>query len=316
MDIWVYTWEFELLHIEPRYISANWTIHYNGIGTFEGRFGLDSEIVPIVMQNKYLVVKQGTKTAIVTGTIINNDLAVFGRTCNWLLTRRTTPNFKSINGNVQTLTRNIVSTAFSDVSNFNLGEIISWQTKTIDFWRNTYNPTADVVKECLDNDGAGHEVVFDTLNKQWIYRVMHGNELPLIVSEANKNAYDTQINEDILDFYTAGYYEKQPEDTEAESEWIYISGEKTGIYKWECRLNGGNLSEARTDLNNKKAVSETSLKSYNLKFGIDYELGDIVRVQIQKGQYRTTVKKRITGVNIWYEQASTGEQPIFEDLEE
>ena len=57
-DIRVYDFEFHLLHIEHNFISANWSLKYNNIGTFEGHFPLKSGIVPVIMNNRYLVIIQ------------------------------------------------------------------------------------------------------------------------------------------------------------------------------------------------------------------------------------------------------------------
>ncbi len=319
-DIRIYDFEFNLIQQTNTYNSASWSLKYNDAGTFEGHFPISVDIVPLIMGNDYLVIAQGENAAIITGRQAGTDFAVFGRTCSWILSRRVTPDFDQLTGTAETLTRGFVQTAFADVENFVLGPEFGL-TKELKFWRNTYNPTLDVVTDCLAEDGAGHRVVFDTKNKQWVYQVYKGQELPLIISEANKNAYDTEITDDCLDFYTGGWYEQKSETQEGETDggstWIYIPGvsEKTGIYRWECTLSGSNESEAKSSLRTKRRKNETAVKSRDLILGRDYGLGDIVRVQIQKGQYQTTVKKRITGVNIRYEQGGTGQQPVFSDLE-
>lgn len=319
-DIRIYDFGFNILAQTNRFTSTSWAVKYNAVGTLEAHFPLTGDVVPLIMSNNYLVITQGNNAAIITGRQAGADFAVFGRTCNWLLSKRVTPDFDQLTGTVEALTRGFVQTAFADVDNFVLGDQIGL-TNTINFWRNTYNPTLDVVSDCLANDGAGHRVVFDPARQQWIYEVQKGVELPLIISEANKNVCDTEITDDCLDYCTGGWYEQQTEAAEGETapepQWVYLPGDtsKTGIYRWECTLSGGNESEAKSSLQAKKRNSQTSVKSNSLLCGKDYNLGDIVRVQIQKGQYQTTVKKRITGVNIRYAQGNTGEQPAFEDLE-
>ena len=54
--------------------------------------------------------------------------------------------------------------------------------------------------------------------------------------------------------------------------------------------------------------------SRNIKFGTDYNLGDIVRVQLLRGNKRETVRKRISGVEILKSNGYTDEQPIFEEV--
>ena len=366
-DIRFYDFEFNPLHIENQFLSSNWSLYYNAIGQFEAHFDLSSDTVPVVMENKYLVAVQGQNAAIITGKIVGNDLAVFGRTPNWLLTRRTTPEFKR-NDTVEAMARDIVRESFSDVPNIVVEDTVLYD-KTMPFWRNTIHPTDEVIKDCLDNDNAGHEIVFDIINKQWVFRVLKGIYLPVIVSEDNRNTYDTEYSEDCLGYFTSGYYDRSLEDkgdwdastntpqlvnnipsnygiyyrvskagtqfgitfeegdyiigktpagafekaTETEPLRTYISGEKTGIYKWDCTLSGENESEANTSLTSKKWNRAIKSKCIDLKCGRDYNLGDTLRVQIQKGAFKTTEIKRIIGVNIWMEYNDCGEQPIFEE---
>ena len=83
-DIRVYDFEFNLLHIENRYISSNFDLMYNDVGSTEYHFPIQSDILPVIMENDYLVLIQGDKQSIVTGKKITSDLAVIGRTCNWI----------------------------------------------------------------------------------------------------------------------------------------------------------------------------------------------------------------------------------------
>ena len=214
-DIRFYDFEFNLLHIENFFISSNWSFYYSNIGQFEAHFDLDSDTVPIIMNHEYVVVVQGDKAAIVTGKMLAEDLAVFGRTCNWILTRRTTPKFGHRMGTAVTLARNILADAFGDIPNF-IVEAGGPESKEIEFWRNTAHPTFEVVKDCLDNDKIGHEVLFDIQNKQWRFRMTRGVFRPLMVSESNRNAYETEYSGDLLDYYTGGWYEQPLKD---EGEW-------------------------------------------------------------------------------------------------
>lgn len=320
-DIRIYDFEFNLLHIAHDYVTSNWTVYYNDIGTWEAHFALNDDIVPVLMDNGYLVAVQGGKSAIITGKQLGNDVAVYGRTCNWLLSRRVTKAFKtsewSGSKDAETITRRLVQEAFSDVSNFTLGAVAGFTDIQSEFWRNTAHQTFDVVKDCLDNATGGHVVDFDVKNKKWVYRCLRGQELPLILSEANRNAQNIICDDDILDCYTAGYYEFTPETTDgstADPEWVYISGDKTGIYKWDAVLTGSVESEAKSDLAKRSRNTKLQADVHDLRFGVDYNLGDKVRVQKVAGSYKNTFPHRqITGVNIWYEYNNTGTQPILED---
>ena len=204
--------------------------------------------------------------------------------------------------------------------------------------------------------------------KRWVFNVLKGEALSLVVSEANRNAYDTDYTEDIQDLFSSGWYERALEDKgewnattntptltdnvaanfgnyyevsvagtrfsksfvvgdfilcrdpagvwskskQTDPVWTYLPGDKTGIYKWDAVLGGQNESEAKSDLNKKKKESVFKTKGRNILYGVDYRLGDTVKVQKQAGGWRTTVDKRVVGVRIWQEHNDAGEQPIFE----
>lgn len=318
-DIRIYDFEFNLLHIEPKIISSNWTVKYNGIGSYEGHFDIGGDIVPIALNNKYIIVVQGDYQAIVTGKRISgNELVLYGKTVNWILSRRVTPNFVSeyFGGDllVENEARKLVKDAFSDVTSFVLGD----KTKKY-FWRNTYNPTSDVVIDCLDNAKLGHNVVFDRKNKQWIFNVLKGTERNILVSVGSKNAYNTEYNEDLQEYYSVRWYEEVRDSDEdgnvTASEWLKIEKDtdKTGIYCWECIVSEQDESSARSALAKKSRNEQISTKTHDLICGKDYNVGDIVRVRVECGKYRNTQKKRIVGVNLWYENNNIGQEPIFED---
>lgn len=320
-DIRLYDFEFNLLHIEHRIISANWTLKYNGIGSFEGHFDPDSAIVAIALNNPYIVAVQGDYQAIITSKQISKtDFVLYGKTVNWILSRRVMPNF--VSGDFESLkitdeAVKIASEAFDDVDNFEIGSVPDCAEESY-FWRNTYNPTSEVIADCLDNAALGHNVVFDVKGKRWVFNILQGEEKPLIISAVNRNAYETEYAEDLQEYYTEGWYEKaQSADEDGnvpDSEWVRIAkDDKSGIYRWECVLNDDEESDARASLKKKAWDKEITTQTRSLICGRDYELGDIFRVQIIRGKYKKTEKKRVTGVSAWFENNNIGEEPIFEE---
>ena len=79
-------------------------------------------------------------------------------------------------------------------------------------------------------------------------------------------------------------------------------------------LSGKNQNEADVSLSKRAEKNEITLKVKGARLGEDYSLGDIVRVQIIKGIYRSTVRRRIVGVEVRFEQGISDEQPIFEEI--
>ncbi len=310
MTLRFYDFEFNLLLIEPKVIRSNWTIYYNDIGSFEAHLPLTSEAAKIVMENRYLVVVQNGFSGIVVAKELRNELIIYARTCNWLLSKRITPEFSTLTGNSAELASGLVKTAFSDVKNFVLGEAADGNE--VDF-ESSQRPTFDVVTDCLKLGNLGHNLVYDIKSEQWVFNILKGRENDLIISEGNKNAYDTRLRTDILDLATCGRYDMKTDEGYV-STTLEGDADKQGIYRWETELFGKNQNEAAVSLSKLKEKNEITLKAKGAKFGKDYLLGDVVRVQIIKGAYRTTVKKRICGVEIRFEHGVSGEQPIFENV--
>lgn len=317
MTIKFFDFEFNLLHFEPNVISYKATLYYNDIGTTETHFSLDNDVINIITGNKYVVMVCNGISSIVIGYDIDTELVIYGRTCNWLLTKRLTPPFEQKSGVAEIMSGQFVTEAFSDVSNFKVAPI-SFIENTTDFVKDKICTTFEVVQECLALQNSGHNVVFDYENSKWIYNVLCSHQSDLIIAEANKNAHNTKITYDIIDVANCGYFDKDVEDVEGnsttESTYVAAADVPTGIYRWETILDGSTETEAKNNLSDLKFKSDTTVETYNIKYGVDYKLGDVVRMQITKGKYRKTVKKRIIGVEISQDQNKKSEQPIFEEV--
>lgn len=295
----VYDFGFDLLFLETKVNSTSWTLYYNGIGTFEAHLPLNSGLTELTAANKYLVVCEDDKAAILTGREIGDELILYGRTPNWLLEKRIAPKTESVTGEAGEICANLVETAFSDVTDFEV--LTPPESDSITVERTTFKSVFGAVSEYLSLCGLGHSLDFDRTANKWIFRIYNGGEMPLLISEANKNAYDTSASYDILDLADCGYY----------GENGYLQGDKSGIYRWETVLTDETEAEAAISLAKKKENAEISLKLRNLKLGRDYNIGDIVRIQIIKGNWRTTAKKRIKGVRITQNGGFSEEIPIF-----
>lgn len=321
-DFRLYDFEFNLLYIENECMSAEWYFKYNGIGTFEGHFKLNGERIRILDENPYIVIIQGDYQAIITGRqIIGNELILYGRTVNWLLSKRVTPKFSTyrldIGTNAEDIARWAVKSAFADVDNFVLADRIGLEYSG-HFWRNVYNPTSDVIADCLKNAGAGHRLVFDRDTKTWIFSIYKGTQNPLTISVGNKTAYSMVYDEDLQDYCSGGWYEAsegEEGNSESESIWKNISNDdgKTGIYRWESVISASSESEVRSILKKREKTKDCQLKSSGVRYGVDYNLGDTVRVQYEYGDYKVSKKQRISGVRIWLECANEGQLPTFEE---
>ena len=93
-----------------------------------------------------------------------------------------------------------------------------------------------------------------------------------------------------------------------------MQGENSGIFRWETVLSGESVVEAEICLNEKKEKGQISLKLRSLKLGKDYNIGDVVRIQITKGDWKVTEKKLISGVRILKKDGFSEEIPIFSEI--
>ena len=210
---------------------------------------------------------------------------------------------------------------FSDVENFVLGDVVGFDeiyTGDKHFWRNVYNPASDVVHDLMDIGGGGHFVLFDIKNARWVYNTTKNRENHIMISVQMKNAYGIENTEMITDYCSCGWYEQQQrleDGVRPDPIWTYITkDEKSGIYRWEGKLNGLYESEAQTDLNNKKITEETGLSLRKMYYGKDFELGDIVKLQFKFGTHEKTVKKLIDGVYLSFENNNISEKPVFKEV--
>lgn len=314
-DIRFYDYEFNLLYIENRVKSANWSIYYNDVGKFELHFDVENtKLVDVVMNSPNIVAVQGDLQAVITGRQFADEGILYGKTPNYLLYNGVTPEFQDLKSDIETMARQFVSASCGFMT---LGPMVGYTTQ-IAFWRNTYHPTFDVVKDCLDTDGGGHNVVFDPINRQWVFNVLKGTQLPLIISRGNKNVLSIEYTVDRQNYYTGGWYKEtqQPDEsgTTPDPVWKYITSDatKTGVYKRDCVLSADNEVEARQELDKKSLDQQTRAKTQRINWKTDYNLGDIVRVQNEIGRWADTTTQRIIGVELWFEDNNIGEQPILE----
>ncbi len=382
-DIRFYNFEGQLLAIVHDIVSVNWRICYNDVGTFEAHFNLQSSFVPDIALTPWLVAVQGGLQAIITGRQMGEELILYGKTPNWLLCKRGIPPF--VTGDmtedegvtVPQIASWVFSKAFDRLDPVKeeaaKGEFLQ---EPFAFWRNTTNQAFEVMRDCADRESAGHRIWFEPKTGTWHFQLYKGNELSIMLSEDNRNAYETEYTEDISELATAGWYGREvvsrgdynpvtnkpplknglPEnfgkyyqvtqsgsrfglamkegdyllcDSQAgiwriaEGEemqelnciWLKLEGDSSasGIYRWDEILSAQTESVAQDELTKKKRIQDISLITRDLKYGKDYELGDIIRVQKTAGGVRLTQKKRVVAVNIWYEQGNSGQQPEFSE---
>lgn len=371
-DIRIYDFDFNLVHIEPSIKSVYWTFYYNDIGTFEGTFPIKNELLDVLLKYEFLFLTQGKKQAIITGKKIENEIRLYGRTPNWILTRRTVSPFNTKNFldySYEDVVMRAIEDGFSDVAD----ELITFENSAGEKGKSHLvkckrETVFDVIRERLEKDALGHSLTLNIKTKKWDFKIYDGKIREEILSEQNRNLKNTVLTENALEFCNSGwyklelthlgeidpsyqvpqndtkkygsYYTVHYEDPDDESEefpegcyfvcsnmktgaWEFFPslpelckgfvGDHEGMRRWETVFDVYNKDEANEELKKIKKEESITGETMKMRFETDFSLGDIFRLQINKGGHKMSVKRQILGVEMWAESGNSGEKIIFSE---
>ena len=383
-EIVFYDFDFNRLGDFPRFISLNINKKYCGVGTAELHFSLaETKVIKLLEENPYVFFYAGENAVIVTGWQLGEDIAIFGRTPEWLLTKRGVEALGEITAKAEVVARTAVNRAAGDF--VVLGDILDVGAEVV-YSTDKVRVLADVVCEVLKPWGLGFRLVPDINLKKFVFSVYLGEESLCMISPSSRTAYDMTYTVEKQDKATnSGWYEQKYTDMgswdaynnspsladgsvenaykfyEISSEtyyqsgskyypverfglscpkgyyiycdsekgtwkvtnerpdtvWVYIDGsEESGAKKWDAVLLGHKTKEeALAEIAELKTRDKADAETKSIRFGEDYKLGDIVRVQAEFGEFRKAYKKRVTEVNIYYDIEKSGIIPILENLE-
>lgn len=282
---------------------------YNGIGTFEAEIAMDDPMAAELMDRDYTAVLWDGLQALVTSVQAaegEGTLKIYGRTPNWLLSRRACPNFSRRTGTPFALAHALVDEVWGDCVVVGAGRDLPAE-ETV-FWRNVYNPLSEVVADCLDRAQGGHRLVFDVKKKEWRFETYAGGRRKLMFAPDRRNAADMTYSRSLLDHFNGGFYTTDEEG----GVWNEIPSDREGIYRWTARLTGSGASSAESELKKKKIENKVDFSARGLLRGRDYELGDIVYGSQLFGKKRMTNELRVTAVERWASFNDSGERPLLE----
>lgn len=339
----VYDFEYRLLGETEYAISSEWDIKFNAFGSYEGSFDINSDFTSIFAQNKYLIICDGENQAICVGQKISDRLTVYGRTPEWLLSKRVVMPFKTseIFGSESftdpesiifyLLNRaykepcvideegNVGSEINSDAvcSELVLPEKIGVEKLNRHFWRSSAKTLYEVIRDLCELIGCGHRLKFNPKDKCWEFSLQFGKKREALISKSLKNAYDMSLTGSLLDNADAGVF-KSDGESEEPAEYGYIKNtdiRRKGMLYWERLFPSATcLSEAEALI--KKAVDEEDIdcEIMGITYGEDYCLGDELRVQFEAGAFRTTLRLFVSGVNIISSHDGRIVKPIFSKI--
>lgn len=285
-DVIFYDFDFNRLADFPRVISLNFDKKYCGYGTAELHFSLaETEVISLLENNPYMFFTEGENSAIVTGWRIGEDVAVFGRTPEWLLTKRGVKAFSKSGEIAEVIARDAVTSAAGDFITLGeftgLGKAQSYSTDKV-------RVLHDVVCEVLTGQNLGFRVVPDIAAKQFVFLVYSGEESLCLLSPSNRTAYDMEYTVEKQDMATnSGWYERR---------FIDMGG--WDAYNNLPRLSDSQASNAYTFY---EITSETYYKNGDKyypveRFGITCTKGYYIYSDTSDGKWKATPVKPDT---IW-----------------
>ncbi len=209
-DLIFYDFDFNRLLDVRKFISVNFTINYCGYGDFEAHLPKTAgTVVSMLEQNPYLICIFGDNQAIITGWQLDDDIAIFGKTPEWLMTKRGLNLFSVTNSYPAAIANQAVSSAMGDFVNVTAaasgGSLTSYSTSRI-------HTVHNVVQQILKKDSMGFSLRGDIQNKRFVFRTYKGITRTVVVSPSNKSAHSMVYTKELQDFACGGWYLRKPEN--------------------------------------------------------------------------------------------------------
>jgi len=277
-DVVFYDFDFNRIGDFRRYTSVNFTKNYCGYGTAEVHFSLAmSEIIELLEENPYVFFIFEEFSAIVTGWQIGDDIAIFGRTPEWLLTKRVLEPLEKESATPEVTARNAVSSAAGDF--LALGKLLGIGEKE-EYSTSKVRLLHDVVSEVLNAKNLGFEVLPDISAKQFVFRVFEGEEKTVLFSLSNRTAYDITYTVEKQDMVSgAGWYERKFED----------------MGEWNANKNNPSLSNNKSVNYFRFYKIVTASDGGYEKFDLTCKNGEYLYCDTEDGKWKTMAAKPSTG---------------------
>ena len=319
MDITFYSLDFAERHILPSssrengYISMTGVKEFRGNGSFQLSFNDDIIKTFVKAHPEGYFIKWGRFEGYALDFQFidaeSKSYIIYGSHLNGLL------------NNVMFPPQNITAKTVNSVMSSLIAENVPWLIYdtfegdvSVEYVTDKYIEADRFIEEYFGEAKLGYQVYIK--DKTLHFKILPSTTNPLVLSKGNRNVYEIQEDFSNKDTAHGGWYKKTEEDdgTKLENEqWVYITSEaKEGIYKRDILLSATSPGAARNELAEHKNKHTTVCKTKNVTYGEDYNLGDVVRLQIDD----KTIKKQVSSVDMWYEGAAYHEEPLLTDWEE
>lgn len=326
--------EFKKLAVRGRCISCNRTVKFRGWGSFELHLPLsDSEIIAILEANKYLLCVQGEHCAVVTAWRLDRDIAIFGKSAEWLMTKFVIPpsytfdyqNLLKESAVHKAVLKYLPATLDGDLK-FQSGKLFEYSTYQADEPRLLYDFVAETMAKLTFFDSYPTEVTetggfrlrADLKAKSFVFESLRGAKKRLLLSQSNRTAHDLVYTCEAEKLATGGvWYLKRTSDSEGNTNesWAQTAaGSEKGLRAWSAILTGGMTEEEAKEKCELLADSESiECETRRLEYGKDYALGDQIRLQYEAGDFKKTIERYVSAVEIYYDTDGCGVRPCLEE---
>ena len=274
-DVRFLDFEFNRLGEFSKHTSVNFVRKYCGFGTAEVHFPVSvGDVIGILNENDHLMFAYGDNVAVVTGWKIGEDIAVFGRTLEWLLTKRGVGAFSVLQMSAENIARKSVVDAAGD---FVVQGEVCGAGELMDYSTDEVKVLHDLLCDILEPCGLGFEVNADFENKQFVFRVYSGEERRVLVSPSNRTAH-RQV------------YTVEKQNAVSDSGWYLRKYLFMG--DWNAEKNNPTLHQGRQG--NFYKYYKISV-GYKDRFDMNCVEGEYLYCDNENGMWNTCVEKPVSG---------------------
>lgn len=271
--VFFYNLDCEPIQQVPGFISLNISKKYCGFGTAEIHLPITrTEVIGMLKDNPYIICIANDMQMIVTGWKLGEDIAIFGRTPEWLLTKRVVAPFSYTQKTPVEIANYAVQTAagdFADVSEVEIeGEGIDYSAKEP---KTVYDTLCGVLKP----SGLGFRLSADIKKKKFVFSVCKGEELPLLISASNRTACDMSYTRDIQKIVdNCGWYMR----------------EMINMGDWNAVSNLPTLTSEKAD----NYCTYYKIIVAGTRFGLNCKAGEYLYCDTADGVWKVTADKPTT----------------------
>lgn len=271
-DIIFYDKNFGVLGIFGRYISSNRTVKYREYGTFELHLPIsETRLIEILSKNSLLYCTQGSEQGIVTAWRIDEDIAVYGKTLSYLLTKRAAAAYSHTDKTAEGAARAVVSAAMSDF--VALGAESGASSETGEFTSDEMKTVYDAVRGILADTALGFRVRADIAAKRLLFEVYSGRELSAILAPSLKTMHGMTYTRDSSGAAQGCWYKRK----------IVCSG------SWDSTLNSPILYDSKPS--NAYSYRRVSLGEGKPQFGMSFTTGSYIYSDTADGKWKMSDKQ-------------------------